>query len=144
MLVEGSNNAITCGYDVNCQAIVKLMSTVNEINDKLDKSASQPDVSEKLEKLDTSVHAIHSKQVKDSEKLDKLATSVHDVHSKQAKDVELLTASMNRSLASTAAISTELKRHSSDLLKHDERLKTHDLLLANMYQLVQSKLNSCP
>lgn len=109
MLVMGSNNSILCGYDVNCQAIVKLMSTVNEINGKLDKPASHPDVNEKL---------------------DKLATSVHDIHSKQAKDVELLTVNMSSSLASMASILTQ---------RYDERLKTHDLLLTNMYKLVQSK-----
>lgn len=75
----------------------------------------------------------------DNEKLDKLATNVDEKLDKQAHNLELLTMSMNKSFSSTAAISTKLENHSADLVNHDGRLKTHDVLQTKTYQLVQSK-----
>lgn len=74
-----------------------------------------------------------------NEKLDKLAADVRDIHSKQLKDVEELKVNLNRTLVSTAAISNQMEKHSADLLRHDERLKSHDVSQTDLHKTVQSK-----
>jgi len=56
-----------------------------------------------------------------------------------ATDLEVLKTDSNKTLASTASISSQLGRHSTDFLSHDGRLRTHDVSQRNEYQLVQSE-----
>src|SRR6218665_1670032 len=87
-LGKPTNSTLECGEDKSCEILAQLMSTVNKLNEKLDKG---------LEELKTD---------------------------------------FNKSLAT---ISTQLGRHSVDLLSHDGRLRAHDVSQRNEYQLVQSE-----
>lgn len=61
---------------------------------------------------------------------------------KQATSLEELKADSIKTLASTVSISTQLGWHSTDLLRHDGRLREHDISQGNEYQLVQSEWTS--
>jgi len=90
-LGKPTDSALECGEDKSCVVLAQLVSTVNKLNEKLDKG---------LEELKTD---------------------------------------LNKCLASTATISTQLGRHSADFLNHDTRLKEHDVSQRNDSQLVQSE-----
>lgn len=93
VLVKATEHTIACGFDTCCQAMAKLMTAVNEINNKLDEKATCAGANEKVDR--------------------------------QAKDLEEVNDMLDRSLASTAAISKQMERLSADLLSHGERLKAH-------------------
>src|SRR6218665_3214150 len=57
----------------------------------------------------------------------------------QATDVEELKVKLEKGLASMAAISTQLETLSANLLRHDERLKTHDVSQTDQHKSMQSK-----
>src|SRR6218665_471403 len=77
----------------------------------------------------------------------KLMTSVSEMKkqldelsSKQATGLEELKMNLSRSLAaSTAVISTQLEKHAADSLRHDERLKSHDVSQTDLHKSEQSK-----
>src|SRR6218665_2375975 len=101
------DSTLECGEDKSCAVLAQLMSTVNKLNEKLDKG---------LEELKTGLNktlaSMTTTSIDLNERLDK-----------QAKGLEELKWDLNKSLASTAAISIQLGRHSTDLLSHDGRLR---------------------
>ena len=71
--------------------------------------------------------------------LNKIDAKASDIYSKQVKDVEELKVKLEKGLASMAAISTQLETLSANLLRHDERLKTHDVSQTDQHKSMQSK-----
>src|SRR5688572_6510025 len=93
LLVTVSDDATRCELGSFCQAMAKLTTAVNEINNREGQQDACPGVNAKIDK--------------------------------QAKDFEDLKKNLDRSLASTAAISRQLEKLSADLSHHDERLKAY-------------------
>lgn len=71
--------------------------------------------------------------------LGKQATQLNEKLNKQARDLEELKRDLNKTFASTATISTQMGRYSTDLLSHDGRLRAHEVSQRNEYQLMQSE-----
>ena len=121
VLVKASDNALNCGYAISCHATLKLMTDVTEIKNQLDEPSGKQATDFEELNVNLTRNLDPTVMISDvSEKLDKLAAHVRDICNKQVKDEEEL--NFNRSLASTAAISTLLEKHSADLLKHKDRL----------------------
>lgn len=161
-LGKSTDIALECGEERSCAILTELMSTVNAMNDqlgelnvKLNKQANgleelKTDLNNSL--VSTAAISTHlneklNKQGKDLEGLKTdlnkslvstaaISTQLNVKLDKQAKDLEGLTMNVNKGLA---AISAQLGSHSTDLLSHDRRLKTHDVSQINGYQLVQSE-----
>jgi len=162
---RASDNLMRCEHDNLCQATQKLMAAVNVIQNQLDERGGiqATDLDELKSKLDRSLAAstavISTQLEKHSEDLlgvqerlkaqnvcpdvnamfDKLGANASDIYSKQVKDVEELKVKLDRSLASTAAIFAQLEKLSTNLLRHDERLKAHDVSQTDLQKSVQSK-----
>ena len=167
MLVKASDNVIRCEHDNFCQATQKLMTVVSVIKNQLDErgGVQATDLEELKVKLDrslaTSTAVISTQLEKHSGDLlsveerlkaqnvhvcpdvnamfDKLGANASDIYSKQVKDVEELKAKLDRSLASSAAIVAQLEKLLENLLRHDERLKAHDISQTDLQKTVQSK-----
>lgn len=130
VLVKASDNAINCGYDISCHATLKLMTAVSDIKNQLHQLSGEQTTDLKVMKVNLTA-AIST--------LDKIAVHVSDIHIKQVKDVEELKIKLEKSLTSTAAISTQLETLSATLLRQDERLKAHDATQTDLYNFLQSK-----
>src|SRR6218665_666086 len=124
----------------------KQVKDAEELKGKLDTSlASTSVISKQLEKHSSGLMSLEERLKAQqvcpdvNAMLNKLGAKASDIYSKQVKDVEELKVKLERSLASTSAISTQLEKLSANLLHLDERLKAHDVSQTDLHKSVQSK-----